>query len=164
MTSKKNFFLNFFSEFLKIAYFVHNSARFEEKNFFLNFEKIFLKISHLEKNVISDTIFEFWLVFHTLTICLKSCNHDYVRNFYVKCIPFAHQHIWKIQSAIRYPVVLFISFFYVFFLYFRFQNVYDYLYCTVSTLVHNIYCWYFANFISIIFKQMVSWPCISHEF
>ena len=72
--------------------------------FFENFEKKFLEISHVEKNGIFDKNFEFWLVFHTLTVCLKSCHNDYVRNFYVKCTPFAQQCIGKVQSVLRYPV------------------------------------------------------------
>ena len=64
-----------------------------------------MKISHLEKSVILDTIFDFWLTLHTQTICLRSCYHVCSRNFYVTCIPFAHQHIWKVQSVIRYPVL-----------------------------------------------------------
>ena len=101
---KKNFFPKFFFEFLKIAYFEHNSARFEEKNFLKIWKKKFSKISHLEKSVILDTIFDFWLTLHTQTICLRSCYHVCSRNFYVTCIAFEHQHIWKCQFAVRYPV------------------------------------------------------------
>ena len=105
---QKNFFFQnfFFFKFLEIAFFEHNLARFEENFFFENFKKFFLKISHFEKSVILDTIFDFWLALYTQTICLKSCYHVYSRNLYVACIPFAHQRIRKIQSAIRYPVYI----------------------------------------------------------
>ena len=66
--------------------------------------KIFSKKNYFWKSDILDTIFYFWLVLHTQTICLMSCYHDYSRIFFVTCIPFAHQRIRKIQSAIRYPV------------------------------------------------------------
>ena len=59
MTSKNFFFQKNIFKIFEIAYFEHNSARFEEKNFFENLKKIFLKISHLEKSVILDTIFDF---------------------------------------------------------------------------------------------------------
>ena len=32
--------------------------------------------------------------------------HNYIWKKYVTCMPFAHQGIWKVQSVIRYPVVL----------------------------------------------------------
>ena len=68
--------------------------------------KIFSKKNYFWKSDILDTIFDFWLILHTQTICLMSCYHDYSRNFFVTCIPFAHQRMRKIQSAIRYPVVI----------------------------------------------------------
>ena len=59
MTSKNFFFEKNIFKFLEIAYFEHNSARFEEKKIFENLRKFFSKISHLEKSVILDTIFDF---------------------------------------------------------------------------------------------------------
>ena len=66
--------------------------------------KMFSKKNYFWKSDILDTIFDFWLILHTQTICLMSCYHNYSRIFFVTCIPFAHQCIRKIQSAIRYPV------------------------------------------------------------
>ena len=88
---------------MQIAFFEPNLARFEEKIFFENFKKK-LKICHFEKNIILDNIFDFSLALHTLTICLRSCYHDYLRNFCVTCIPIACQCIFTCQSVVRYPV------------------------------------------------------------
>ena len=67
--------------------------------------KKFSKNFFFRKSVILDTIFDFWLALHTLTICLRSCYHVCLRNFYVTCTPFEYQRIGKVQSVIRYPVV-----------------------------------------------------------
>ena len=101
---KKIFFSKFFFQKFWETPFLSIIRRDLKKKKFKNFENFFLKISHLEKNGIFDKNFEFWLVLLSLTVCLKSCHHDYVRNFYVKCTPFAHQRIGKVQSVVRYPV------------------------------------------------------------
>ena len=49
---------------------------------------------------------------HTLTICLRSCYHDYLRNFCVTCIPIACQGILTCQSVVRYPVLMIFGYYY----------------------------------------------------
>ena len=58
------------------------------------------------KLVILNTCYDFRSGLYTLTVCLKSWYHNYVRIFYVTCIPFAYQPKWKEQSAVIHPVCM----------------------------------------------------------
>ena len=64
-----------------------------------------MKFRNFRKWASLNTCNDFRLGSYKQTVCLKSWYHNYVRNFYVTCTPFAHQRIWKVQFVVRYPVV-----------------------------------------------------------
>ena len=123
-----------------------------------------MKFRNFRKWASLNTCYDFRLGLCKLTVCLKSWYHNYVRNFYVTCIPFEYQPKWKEQSAVIHPVYSYQFFFGV-------NSVIFYSFLTVKfpSIIHATFftgsandILPFANLIVILTKKL--WILITTQF